>query len=58
ISHRIPATGSFSSPSLKCLAYGISGNYLISRSKDGVVRVWDARTHNILRRVYAYLMVR
>ncbi|XP_070682840.1 protein ROOT INITIATION DEFECTIVE 3-like isoform X2 [Malus domestica] len=32
-----------------CLAYGISGNYLISGSEDGVVRVWDARTHNLLR---------
>ncbi|RXH91654.1 hypothetical protein DVH24_020677 [Malus domestica] len=32
-----------------CLAYGISGNDLISRLEDGVVRVWDARTHNILR---------
>ncbi|KAM1663831.1 hypothetical protein ACFXTN_039447 [Malus domestica] len=31
------------------LAYGISGNYLISGSEDGMVRVWDARTHNILR---------
>ncbi|MED6193756.1 hypothetical protein PIB30_022545 [Stylosanthes scabra] len=43
--------GSFSnhSKSVTCLAYGISGNLLISGSEDGIVRVWDARTHNIVR---------
>ncbi|MED6158808.1 hypothetical protein PIB30_036221 [Stylosanthes scabra] len=43
--------GSFSnhSKSVTCLAYGISGNLLISGSEDGMVRVWDARTHNIVR---------
>ncbi|RXH72785.1 hypothetical protein DVH24_012469 [Malus domestica] len=32
-----------------CLAYGITGNYLLSGSEDGVIRVWDARTLNIVR---------
>ncbi|XP_050159619.1 protein ROOT INITIATION DEFECTIVE 3-like [Malus sylvestris] len=41
--------GLFIGKAVTCLAYGISGNYLISRSEDGVVRVWDARTRNILR---------
>ncbi|RXH91730.1 hypothetical protein DVH24_020753 [Malus domestica] len=30
------------SKAVTCLAYGISGNYLISRSEDGMVQVWDA----------------
>lgn len=29
--------------------YSISGNCLISGSEDGVVRVWDAKSHNIIR---------
>lgn len=37
------------SKAVTCLAYGISGNYLISGSEDGVVRVWDAKTLNIVR---------
>ncbi|XP_009359755.1 LOW QUALITY PROTEIN: protein ROOT INITIATION DEFECTIVE 3 [Pyrus x bretschneideri] len=37
------------SKAVTCLAYGITGNYLLSGSEDGVVRVWDARTHNIVR---------
>ncbi|TQD86966.1 hypothetical protein C1H46_027480 [Malus baccata] len=41
--------GSISSIVSRITAYGISGNYLISGSEEGVVRVWDARTHNILR---------
>ncbi|XP_057744343.1 protein ROOT INITIATION DEFECTIVE 3 [Arachis stenosperma] len=43
--------GSFSnhSKSVTCLAYGISGNLLISGSEDGMIRVWNARTHNIVR---------
>ncbi|RXH91673.1 hypothetical protein DVH24_020696 [Malus domestica] len=31
-----------------CITYGISGNYLNSGSEGGMVRVWDARTHNIV----------
>ncbi|XP_059453662.1 protein ROOT INITIATION DEFECTIVE 3 [Corylus avellana] len=32
-----------------CLAYCASGNLLISGSEDGIIRVWDAKTHNIVR---------
>ncbi|KAG4925955.1 hypothetical protein GLYMA_18G275100v4 [Glycine max] len=32
-----------------CLAYGSSENLLISGSEDGMVRVWNARTRNIVR---------
>lgn len=39
----------FNSKAVTCLAHGISGNYLISGSEDGVVRVWDAKTLNIVR---------
>lgn len=31
------------------LAYGTSGNLLISGSEDGMVRVWNLRTRNIVR---------
>ncbi|XP_050364698.1 protein ROOT INITIATION DEFECTIVE 3 [Argentina anserina] len=37
------------SKAVTCLAWGLSGNYLISGSEDGVVRVWDAKTANIVR---------
>ncbi|KAM0973488.1 hypothetical protein ACFX2J_016660 [Malus domestica] len=37
------------SKAVTCLAYGITGNYLLSGSEDGVIRVWDARTLNIVR---------
>lgn len=37
------------SKAVTCLAYGTTGNFLISGSEDGMVRVWDARTHNIVR---------
>ncbi|KAB1220216.1 Protein ROOT INITIATION DEFECTIVE 3 [Morella rubra] len=32
-----------------CLSYCASGNLLISGSEDGIVRVWDAKTHDIVR---------
>lgn len=32
-----------------CLAYGTSENLLITGSEDGMVRVWNARTRNIVR---------
>ncbi|RZB53971.1 Protein ROOT INITIATION DEFECTIVE 3 isoform C [Glycine soja] len=43
--------GSFSNHSnqVTCLAYGSSENLLISGSEDGMVRVWNARTRNIVR---------
>ncbi|KAJ1435393.1 WD40/YVTN repeat-like-containing domain superfamily [Sesbania bispinosa] len=43
--------GSFSnhSKAVTCLAYGIGENLLISGSEDGMVRVWNARTRNIVR---------
>ncbi|TKY65025.1 ROOT INITIATION DEFECTIVE 3 protein [Spatholobus suberectus] len=43
--------GSFSnhSKAVTCLAYGTSENLLISGSEDGTVRVWNARTRNIVR---------
>ncbi|ESW11388.1 hypothetical protein PHAVU_008G025800 [Phaseolus vulgaris] len=43
--------GSFSnhSKAVTCLAYGMSENLLISGSEDGMVRVWNARTRNIVR---------
>ncbi|XP_008378033.1 protein ROOT INITIATION DEFECTIVE 3-like isoform X1 [Malus domestica] len=37
------------SKAVTCIAYGISGNHLISGSEDGMVRIWDAITHNIVR---------
>lgn len=47
--------GSFSNHSKRvtCLAYGNGENLLISGSEDGIVRVWNARTHNIVR-VFKY----
>ncbi|RDX70085.1 Protein ROOT INITIATION DEFECTIVE 3, partial [Mucuna pruriens] len=43
--------GSFSnhSKAVTCLAYGASENLLISGSEDGTIRVWNARTRNIVR---------
>ncbi|BFG18380.1 hypothetical protein CerSpe_046540 [Prunus speciosa] len=37
------------SNAVTCLVYSISGNCLISGSEDGMVRVWDAKSHNIVR---------
>lgn len=37
------------SKAVTCLSYCASGNLLISGSEDGIVRVWDAKTHNIVR---------
>ncbi|KAL2329772.1 hypothetical protein Fmac_017353 [Flemingia macrophylla] len=43
--------GSFSnhSDSVTCLAYASGENLLISGSQDGIIRVWNARTRNIVR---------
>ncbi|OIW05430.1 hypothetical protein TanjilG_23256 [Lupinus angustifolius] len=43
--------GSFSNQSkaVTCLAYGTTGDLLISGAEDGIVRVWDLRTRNIVR---------
>ncbi|KAH7523637.1 protein ROOT INITIATION DEFECTIVE 3 [Ziziphus jujuba] len=50
-SYGLHIIGAFSNHSnaVTCLAYGTTGNLLISGSEDGMVRVWDARTHNIVR---------
>ncbi|KAJ7966607.1 protein ROOT INITIATION DEFECTIVE 3-like [Quillaja saponaria] len=37
------------SKAVTCLTYGTSGNLLLSGSEDGMVRVWDTKTHNIIR---------
>ncbi|EXB71793.1 WD repeat-containing protein 18 [Morus notabilis] len=37
------------SKAVTCLQYGTTGNVLISGSEDGMIRVWDARTYNIIR---------
>ncbi|KAG2663648.1 hypothetical protein I3760_16G042900 [Carya illinoinensis] len=37
------------SKAVTCLVYCASGNLLISGSEDGIVRLWDAKTHNIVR---------
>ncbi|KAL0017412.1 hypothetical protein SO802_004481 [Lithocarpus litseifolius] len=37
------------SKAVTCLAYCARGNLLLSGSDDGMVRVWDAKTHNIVR---------
>lgn len=36
------------SKAVTCLAYS-TGDLLLSGSEDGMVRVWDPRTHNIVR---------
>ncbi|XP_061344282.1 protein ROOT INITIATION DEFECTIVE 3-like isoform X2 [Gastrolobium bilobum] len=42
-------SSSSNSKAVTCLAYGTRGNLLISGSEDGMVRVWDVRTRNIVR---------
>ncbi|KAJ7958170.1 protein ROOT INITIATION DEFECTIVE 3-like [Quillaja saponaria] len=37
------------SKAVTCLTYGTSENLLLSGSEDGMIRVWDTRTHNIVR---------
>ncbi|XP_058756704.1 protein ROOT INITIATION DEFECTIVE 3-like [Vicia villosa] len=37
------------SKAVTCLAYSAGDNCLISGSEDGIVRVWNASTHNIIR---------
>jgi len=37
------------SKAVTCLAYSKGGNLLISGSEDGIVRVWNAKTRNIVR---------
>ena len=39
----------FNSKAVTCLAYAASGSLLLSGSEDGMVRVWNANTHNIVR---------
>ena len=39
----------FNSKAVTCLAYGTSEDLLIFGSEDGMVRVWNVRTHNIVR---------
>ncbi|KAA8528526.1 hypothetical protein F0562_035881 [Nyssa sinensis] len=37
------------SKAVSCLAFGADGISLVSGSEDGMVRVWDTITHNIIR---------
>ncbi|XP_054818184.1 protein ROOT INITIATION DEFECTIVE 3-like isoform X2 [Prosopis cineraria] len=48
--HDMYIIGSFSIhiKAVTCLTYSASGNLLISGSEDGTIRVWNARTHNIV----------
>ncbi|KAI5563862.1 hypothetical protein POPTR_014G027200v4 [Populus trichocarpa] len=50
-SHWLHIIGSLSShsKSVTCLAYSTNGNVLLSGSEDGMIRVWDPKTHNIVR---------
>lgn len=43
--------GTFSdhSKAITCLAFSVDGFLLVSGSEDGMVRVWDTKTHNIIR---------
>ncbi|XP_028783345.1 protein ROOT INITIATION DEFECTIVE 3-like, partial [Neltuma alba] len=49
--HEMHILGSFSnhSKAVTCLTYSASENLLISGSEDGMVRVWNAKTHNFVR---------
>ncbi|KAK7394358.1 hypothetical protein VNO78_14882 [Psophocarpus tetragonolobus] len=51
VTHNYGIIDSFSnhSKSVTCLAYGMRENLLISGSEDGMVRVWNAKTRNIVR---------
>ncbi|CAK7347530.1 unnamed protein product [Dovyalis caffra] len=50
-SHWLHIIGSLSSHSktVSCLAYSTVGNILLAGSEDGMIRVWDPKTHNIVR---------
>ncbi|XP_015572519.2 protein ROOT INITIATION DEFECTIVE 3 isoform X1 [Ricinus communis] len=50
-SHWLHIIGSLSSHSkpVTCLAYSANGNLLLAGSEDGIIRVWDPRSHNIVR---------
>ncbi|KAF5747040.1 protein ROOT INITIATION DEFECTIVE 3 [Tripterygium wilfordii] len=37
------------SKAVTCLAYAMGQNVLLSGSEDGIIRVWDPKTHNIIR---------
>lgn len=37
------------SKTVTCLAYSTNGNVLLSGSEDGMIRVWDPKTHNMVR---------
>ncbi|XP_022768749.1 protein ROOT INITIATION DEFECTIVE 3 isoform X3 [Durio zibethinus] len=46
--HIIGSLSDHSKP-VTCLAYSAEGNLLLSGSEDGLVRVWDVKTQNIIR---------
>ncbi|XWS24226.1 hypothetical protein CRYUN_Cryun28dG0082700 [Craigia yunnanensis] len=46
--HIIGSLSDHSKP-VTCLAYSAEGNLLLSGSEDGMVRVWDVKTQNIIR---------
>lgn len=50
-SYGLHIIGSLSDQSkpVTCLAYSAEGNSLLSGSEDGMVRVWDVKTQNIIR---------
>ncbi|XVE55878.1 hypothetical protein DITRI_Ditri03aG0192500 [Diplodiscus trichospermus] len=50
-SHGLHIIGSLSDHSkpVTCLAYSAEGNLLLSGSEDGMIRVWDVKTQNIIR---------
>ncbi|GAV72613.1 WD40 domain-containing protein [Cephalotus follicularis] len=37
------------SKAVTCLAYSKEGNLLLSGSEDGMIRIWDPKSHNIIR---------
>ncbi|OAY22940.1 protein ROOT INITIATION DEFECTIVE 3 [Manihot esculenta] len=50
-SHWLHIVGSLSSHSkpVTCLEYSANGNLLLAGSEDGMIRVWDPKSHNIVR---------
>lgn len=45
----IVGTLSDHSKAVTCLAFAVNGHHLVSGSEDGMIRVWDTRSRNIIR---------